>query len=263
MINHLACVMDGNRRWATKQGLLPWLGHKAGIKTVEMVISLCLQHQVKYLSLYTFSLENFNRSQVEQSYLFEMMLTQAESHLNQFIDKNVKIKFIGDLSKFSENIVAMCQRIEANTAHGTALQVNFLFGYGARQEIFQAAKLLCQDALAGKSITQDLFESHLWMAQIPDPDLIIRTGGFQRLSNFLLYQAAYTEIYFLDTLWPDLTEQEVLHAIEATIQVQKNIGNLKLSKKIITIIGEHKIRKYCSEHIIASKAIEYQQLHLL
>ena len=224
MITHLACVMDGNRRWATQQGLLPWLGHKAGVKTVEMVISFCLKQQIKYLSLYTFSLENFNRSQIEQSYLFEMMLAQAEKHLNQFIDKNVKINFVGEMSKFPENIVAMCQRIEAKTAHGTALQVNFLFGYGSRQEILQAAKLLCQDALDGKLITQELFESHFWMAQSPDPDLIIRTGGFQRLSNFLLYQSAYAQIQFLDTLWPDLTEQEIFCAVVNAVQVQKNIG---------------------------------------
>ena len=224
MITHLACVMDGNRRWATQQGKVPWLGHKAGLNTVEMVINFCLQQKIQYLSLYTFSLENFNRSQVEQSYMFELMLTQAESYLDQFIDKNVKIKFIGQISKFPENIIAMCHRIEAKTAQGSALQVNFLFGYGGRQEIFQAAQQLCQDALAGKIITQDLFESHLWMACTPDPDLIVRTGGFARLSNFLLYQSAYTHIHFLDTLWPDLTEQEILHAVEAAFLVQKNIG---------------------------------------
>ena len=224
MITHLACVMDGNRRWATQRGLSPWLGHKAGTKTVEMVIEFCLKQQIKYLSLYTFSLENFNRSQVEQSYLFDLILTQAESHLNKFVDQNVSIKFIGDIAKFPEKVQEMCQRIQVKTSHCTALQVNFLFGYGSRQEIFQAAQLLCQDALAGKAITQENFESHFWTAGTPDPDLILRTGGYQRLSNFLLYQSAYAEIHFVDTLWPDLTEQEVLHAVEHAAQVQKNIG---------------------------------------
>jgi len=224
MITHLACVMDGNRRWATKQGLSPWLGHQAGIKTVEMIIQFCLHKQIKYLSLYTFSLENFQRSEIEKSYLFDIILNQFEQYLHQFIEQNVKIKFIGELTKFPEKIQSACQRIEEKTAHGNLLQVNFLFGYGARQEIFQAAKLLGQDILAGKVVTQELFESHLLMANIPDPDLIIRTGGFQRLSNFLLYQSAYTELHFIDTLWPDLTEQEILHIIMRAHQVQKNNG---------------------------------------
>ena len=216
--------MDGNRRWATQQGQLPWFGHKAGVKTVEMAINFCLKHHIKYLSLYTFSLENFNRSQIEQSYLFEMILNQAEKHLAVFIDQNVKIKFIGQLSKFPKNVVEMCQRIEAKTAQNSGLHVNFLFGYGGRQEIFDAAKLLCQDAIAGVSITPELFESYLLTVATPDPDVIIRTGGVQRLSNFLLYQSAYAEIRFLDVLWPDLTEQQLFDAVMHAVQAQKNVG---------------------------------------
>jgi len=224
VITHLACVMDGNRRWATQQGHLAWFGHKAGIKTVEMTINFCLAHQIQYLSLYTFSLENFNRSAIEQSYLFDIIVTQAEKHLAVFIHNNVKIKFLGDISKFPENVIAMCLRIEEKTIHHSGLQVNFLFGYGARQEIFGAAEQLCNDAIAGKIITQDLFESHLLTAAMPDPEVIVRTGGVQRLSNFLLYQSAYCEIRFLDTLWPDLTEQELLDAVTSAIQAKKNFG---------------------------------------
>lgn len=224
MITHLACVMDGNRRWATQQGQLPWLGHKAGVATVEMVIKFAVQHGISYVSLYTFSLENFNRSLLEQSYLFELILSQAEKRMELFIQQNVKIKFLGQLSKFPENIQAICQRIEQKTAQGNALHVNFLFGYGARQEIFNAAQSLCHDALGAKLITQSLFESHFLTAGIPDPDLILRTGGVQRLSNFLLYQSAYAEIRFLDTLWPDLTEQQLLQTVLHAAQAQKNLG---------------------------------------
>lgn len=224
MITHLACVMDGNRRWASKQGQLAWFGHKAGIKTVEMAINFCLGNQIQYLSLYTFSLENFNRSTIEQSYLFDIILTQAEKHVAIFIKNNVKIKFLGHIWKFPENVIAMCRRIEEKTMHNSGLQVNFLFGYGGRQEIFDAAQQLCNDAIAGKTITQDLFESHLLTNAIPDPEIIIRTGGVQRLSNFLLYQSAYSEIRFLDTLWPDLTEQELLNAVTSSIQAKKNFG---------------------------------------
>ncbi|AXK60557.1 polyprenyl diphosphate synthase [Candidatus Chromulinivorax destructor] len=224
MITHLACVMDGNRRWATQQGQLPWLGHKAGVATVEMVIKFALQHGISYLSLYTFSLENFNRSLLEQSYLFEIIVSQAEKKIELFIQQNVKIKFLGQLSKFPENIQAICQRIEHKTAQGNALHVNFLFGYGGRQEIFNAAQSLCQQAIQGKSVSLDLFESHLLTTGMPDPDLIIRTGGVQRLSNFLLYQSAYAEIRFLDTLWPDLTEQQLLQTVVHAVQAQKNLG---------------------------------------
>lgn len=224
MITHLACVMDGNRRWATQQGQLPWLGHKAGVATVEMVIKFALQHGISYLSLYTFSLENFNRSLLEQSYLFEIIVSQAEKKIELFIQQNVKIRFLGQLSKFPENIQAICQRIEQKTSQGNALHVNFLFGYGGRQEIFNAAQSLCQQALEGKSLSLDLFESYLLTTGMPDPDLIIRTGGVQRLSNFLLYQSAYAEIRFLDTLWPDLTEQQLLQTVVHAVQAQKNLG---------------------------------------
>jgi len=224
MITHLACVMDGNRRWAKQQGQLPWLGHKAGIKTIEVAIQFCLQQKISYLSLYTFSLENFNRTQIEQSYMFDMMLAQAESQLKIFIDQNIKIKFIGNIARFPETIQNTCRNIEEKTAHGTALQINFLFGYGAQQEIFDAAQRLSQAALAGQIVTQELFESFLWTAGVPNPDLIIRTGGVQRLSNFLLYQSAYTEIRFLETLWPDLTDQEILETVTSAVQAQKNSG---------------------------------------
>lgn len=216
--------MDGNRRWAKKQGKLPWLGHKAGIKTIEIAIKYCLEQKINYLSLYTFSLENFNRSQIEQSYMFDMMLTQAEKQLRLFIDKNIKIKFIGNLVNFPENIQKMCQDIEIKTAQGTALQVNFLFGYGAQQEILNAAQQFSQAIIAGSDATQELFESFLWTAGMPNPDLIIRTGGVQRLSNFLLYQSAYAEIRFLDTLWPDLTEQELFDTVTSALQALKNNG---------------------------------------
>lgn len=224
MITHLACVMDGNRRWATRQGQVPWLGHKAGVKTVETVIKFCLEHKISYLSLYTFSLENFKRSQQERSFLFDIVVQQAENHIDQFIEQGIKIKFVGDLSLFPKSVQDICYKVQAQTAVGKALQVNFLFGYGARQELFTAALQLAQKIVQGDIATQEQFESFLWTTGTPDPDLILRTGGVQRLSNFLLYQSAYTEIRFVDTLWPDLTELEILHAVTSAVQAQKNIG---------------------------------------
>lgn len=224
MITHLACVMDGNRRWATRQGQLPWNGHRAGAETVEVAVEFCLQYKIPYLSLYTFSLENFKRSEQERSYLFDLVIQQAEKYVPKFIEQNIAIKFVGDISLFPESVQTVCKRVEEQTACGTKLQVNFLFGYGARQEIFAAAKLFAQKIIDGVEPTQENFTSGLWTAGTPDPDLIIRTGGVQRLSNFLLYQAAYAEIRFLDTLWPDLTHAEILAAVTSAVQAQKNIG---------------------------------------
>ena len=224
MIRHLACVMDGNRRWAKNQGQPSWYGHRAGAQTVKIVIDFCLQNQIPHLSLYTFSLENFNRSQQERSYLFDLVVQQAERYVSDFIDQDVAMKFIGDLSLFPESVQQVCQKVQDQTAHGKKLQVNFLFGYGSQQEIFAAAKLFAKKIAAGCAVTQEDFESCLWTAGIPDPDLIIRTGGVQRLSNFLLYQSAYTEIRFLDILWPDLTAEQILASVISATQAQKNLG---------------------------------------
>ena len=224
MITHLACQMDGNRRWATQQGLQPWLGHRAGAKRVEVAINFCLQYKISYLSLYTFSLENFKRSEQERSFIFDLVAQQSEANLPTFIKQGIKIKFVGNLLLFPESIQQICKRVEEQTAHCTNLQVNFMFGYGARQEIFAAAQSLVKAALAGAVITQEMFESHLWTAGIPDPEVVIKTGGARRLSNFLLYQSSYSEIRFLDTFWPDLTEQELFDVVSRAVQVQKNVG---------------------------------------
>lgn len=224
MITHLACVMDGNRRWAKNQGQPSWYGHRAGAQTVKVAIDFCLQYKISYLSLYTFSLENFKRSQLEQSYLFDLVVQQAEKYVADFIAQDVAMKFIGDLSLFPQSVQQVCARVEQQTAQGKKLQVNFLFGYGARQEIFAAAQIFAQKIAAGSTATQADFEKSLWTAGIPDPDLIIRTGGVQRLSNFLLYQSAYTEIRFLDILWPDLTAELILASVVSGVQAQKNIG---------------------------------------
>ena len=224
MITHLACVMDGNRRWATRQGQLPWNGHRAGAAKVEVAIAFCLEYKIPYLSLYTFSLENFKRSEQERSYLFDLVAHQAETYMSKFIEQGVSIKFIGDISLFPESVQKVCEKVEAQTACGSKLQVNFLFGYGAQQEIIAAATQFAQKIIAGQPVTSETFESCLWTARIPNPDLVIRTGGVQRLSNFLLYQSAYAEIRFLDTLWPDLTHAELLSALNSAVQAQKNVG---------------------------------------
>jgi undecaprenyl diphosphate synthase len=224
MITHLACVMDGNRRWAKKQGLLPWNGHKAGTKSVQLVIEFCIKHNISYLSLYTFSLENFKRSDQERSYLFDLVVEHAQQHVAKFIEQGIAIQFSGELSLFPQAVQQVCHDVKKQTAGGTKLKINFLFGYGGQQEIVYAATECIKKIEKGAVMSQELFESCLWTSGIPNPDLVIRTGGVQRLSNFLLYQSAYAEIRFLDTLWPDITESDIFTTVMSAAQAQKNVG---------------------------------------
>jgi len=229
MINHLACIMDGNRRWAMKQGLMSFFGHRKGFDAVKRVIEFCLEKKIAYLSLYTFSTENLQqRSQEEQHYLFEVLAQEAAQDIEMLKRKNVRLCFIGDRNLFPASVRPICKKAEQETASGTALQVNFLFCYGAQQEIADAAKRIAievtQGGLQPDDITVDVFEKFLWTSGIPSPDLMIRTGGCIRLSNFLLFQCAYSEFYFLDTLWPDISSVELESALIYYDKCRKNFG---------------------------------------
>ena len=222
MISHLALIMDGNRRWAKKHGLVSWLGHRQGAKNVEMAIQYCLDYKIANLSLYTLSLENLlNRSKQEQSYIF-LLIKEAQSKIDQFIKAQIKIKFIGDLSVLPDDIYQTCLQMEALTAQGTKLKCNFLFCYGGQQEIIAAAQRIVDSQ--EKIVTVDLFRQHLWSGNVVDPEIIIRTGGVQRLSNFLLFQAAYSEIRFLNCLWPDLARDLLHQTVQECLDTQKNFG---------------------------------------
>lgn len=220
--------MDGNRRWATQQGLLSWYGHKKGLDGVKCAINFALEKNISYLSLYTFSIENLQRSDEEQSYLFQVLAQQALRELEEFKHKNVRMKFIGDRTLFPLNVRPVCEKIEQETEHCTLLQVNFLFCYGGRQEIVDAAQRIAINVKSGDlqpaDITTELFASFLWTGSIPSPDLIIRTGGDNRLSNFLLFQAAYSELYFLDCLWPDISVEKLESALTYYSKCRKNFG---------------------------------------
>lgn len=228
MVQHLALIMDGNRRWAKRQSLMPWLGHQQGTETVQRVIEFCLDNNINNLSLYTFSLENFKRSTEEITYLFNIIIEQADKALPKLLEQGVCIKFIGDKKCFPESVWPTVEKLESQTAHFSNLKLNILFCYGARQEIVAATINIAQDVQAGKielgDIDQALFEKYLWSNFTPEPDLIIRTGGIKRLSNFLLYQAAYSEIYFTDCLWPDLTKEDLKKALEDFKQRKRNFG---------------------------------------
>lgn len=220
MISHLALIMDGNRRWAKKRALMPWLGHKQGVESVDMVVRYCLDKGIPYLSLYTFSLENFKRSDQEVSYLFAL-IKEAQYRIEEFVKERVQVRFIGDRSRIPQDTRLICEEIEDKTKDGSALQCNLLMCYGGQQEIMQAAQCLVDEQ---EPVTEDALKRYLWLGDIPNPDLIVRTGGVKRLSNFLLFQAAYSEIRFLDCLWPDLTNEVLHETVLDAVSAQKNIG---------------------------------------
>ena len=228
MIQHLACVMDGNRRWATSRGLPTLFGHKQGVTAVRTVVTFCLQRSISYLSLYTFSLENFKRSFEEKSYLFNLIDEVLQQVAQDLVGQGVRIRFVGDRSLFPESVRASCLAIEQATVHGDKLQLNILFCYGGRQEIVSSVKKIAEQVVAGTlspdAITQEHLQNNLWMPNIPDPDLIIRTGAVHRMSNFLLFQSAYSELIFFDCMWPDMTETLFEQALQEFKTRQRRFG---------------------------------------
>lgn len=225
---HLACVQDGNRRWAKQHGLEKVEGHKAGIEAAKKTIEFCLEKKIKYLSLYTFSTENFNRSHEEIKGIFDLMQHEAEKGVQEFKKHDIRIRFIGDRSLFPEQILPFIDQFEKETAQCDTLHVSFLFCYGGQQEIAAAAKTIAHKVKAGEldeeEISPELFASHLWTHELPEPDLIIRTGYVSRLSNFLLYQAAYAELFMLDCFWPDMSKQKLQEVYDQFIKRQRRFG---------------------------------------
>lgn len=229
MITHLACIMDGNRRWAKSNGVSSWRGHKEGVKTVERVIDFCLEQKISYLSLYTFSLENFKRPAEELQYLFSVLLQSLKKRVvTDMVQKGVRISFIGDRDQFPKSALSTIQDIERACASGDRLNVQLLFCYGGRQEIVQGVRKAVKKMKAGEldidALDDAQFESLLWTGGAPAPDIIIRTGGAQRLSNFLLFQAAYSEFFFLDCYWPALQSEQLHNVMNVYTERQRNFG---------------------------------------
>ncbi len=220
--------MDGNRRWASRQGAITAYGHQEGVHAAKRVVEFCLRKKIRFLSLYTFSIENFRRSASEKSVFFELIAHQAVSELEFLKKQGIRICFIGDRDLFPASLVSVCDSVEAETKDGAILQVNLLFCYGSRQEIVGGIKKIIAQVKAGllsaDDISEESFSDYLWTHGIPEPDLIVRTGGSSRLSNFLLYQAAYSELYFLDCLWPEVTAEHLERVISLFNTCQRNFG---------------------------------------
>lgn len=229
MITHLGCIMDGNRRWAAERGVHSLMGHKEGVKAVGRAIECCLQYDIKHLSLYTFSIENFNRSDEEKSYLFNLFAEVMKSEFMETVHKHqIKIRVIGDRTLFPSSVVPVIQELERVTASYGELTVYLLFVYGGTHEIVATAKRLAADVKDGivdvDQIDAHLFRQYSWLGDVPDPDLVIRSGGYSRLSNFLLYQVAYSELYVIDTWWPDMSAADFDKAIAYFKSCKRRFG---------------------------------------
>ncbi len=228
MMQHLACIMDGNRRWAKKHGQLPWYGHKEGLDAAMRVITFAQQKKIPYVSLYLFALQNFKRSPDEIDHIFTMFTDQSTNFAQECVKHNIFVRFIGNKSLFPKKLEPFITFIEESTSHCTSLTLNLLFCYGGQEEIVFACKKIAEKIktleLNPDQITASVFEDHLWTSPNPPPDLIIRTGKTQRLSNFLLYQAAYAELYFADCFWPEIDYAELEKAYVYFLTCKRNFG---------------------------------------
>ncbi len=225
---HVAIIMDGNGRWAKAQGKERVYGHIQGVESVRRVIKACPKYGVKYLTLYTFSTENWGRPTEEVNALMELMCSSIASETPELCKQGVAVRILGDRSALSDKVNASIDDIESKTAEGKTLTLLLAFNYSSRSEITRAVRQIAERVSVGEldwqSVTEQTIAENLYTAEIPDPDLVVRTSGECRLSNFLMWQAAYSELYFTDVLWPDFDEQELVKAIEVYNKRDRRFG---------------------------------------
>ena len=221
---HIAIIMDGNGRWATKRGLPRTAGHKVGAETFRKIALYCKALGVEYLTIYAFSTENWKRPADEVSTLMSLLKKYMQEAIDTMERDQMKLRFFGDLSALSPELQALAHKANEVADRVEGFQANLCINYGGRDEILHAAR---ECAAAGEEMTEENLERHLYSAGIPDPELIIRPGGELRLSNFLLWQCAYSEFYFCDTLWPDFGERDLDEAIVAFQQRDRRFGGVK------------------------------------
>lgn len=215
---HVAIIMDGNGRWANRRGLPRIAGHKEGMEVVQRIVRAADKLQIKILTMYAFSTENWKRPKAEVDYLMRLPKMFLDKYLPELIEKNVKVNVIGELSVLPPHTLQAVHQAMEKTKDNTGLLLNFALNYGGRDEIVKAVKQMVDDVTDGKvakeDITEELFEQYLYTHNFCDPDLIIRTSGEKRISNFLLWQSAYSEFWFTDVLWPDFTEETLKEALQ-------------------------------------------------
>ena len=221
-LNHVAIIMDGNGRWGIKNKNSRNAGHKAGLKTVELIIKNSIDYKIKFLTLYAFSTENWKRPKKEINYLFSLLENFLKNKLINFDKYNIKLKVIGK-KNFSKNLNSLLKKAEIKTKNNKKIQVNLALNYGAKTEIINSVNKLNKKNL---KITEKNISSQLYTKNIPDPELLIRTGDTKRLSNFLLWQLSYSEIFFEKKLWPDFTTNDFNKIIRQYRYLKRNFGSI-------------------------------------
>ena len=223
---HVAIIMDGNGRWAKQRGMPRLEGHRVGVDRIQRVLETLGTQGVKYVTLYAFSTENWNRPQEEVAGLLDILQEALQQQALALHENNVRIFHIGKLDRLSLGLQKAVDQVQEMTSANTGINLNVAFDYGGRDEILEAVKRILHDGIPAERLDQETFSRYLYTAHCPDPDLIIRTGGEQRISNFLLWQSAYSEYYTTPTLWPDLDSAELEQVLESYGSRQRRFGRV-------------------------------------
>ena len=222
-IKHVAIIMDGNGRWGVKHKQSRNAGHRAGLNTVDLIINHCIKHKIKFLTLYTFSSENWKRPKNEIVFLFKLLENFLQKKINKIIEKNIKLKFIGELNKLPPKLQKLIKLSEKKTFNKKTLQVNIALNYGSKIELINTIKKIKQKKII---INEKNIDNNLYTKYLPNPDILIRTGNTHRLSNFLLWQLSYTEIFFEKKLWPDFTGKDFDKIMNKFKNIKRNFGSI-------------------------------------
>ncbi|AIG30840.1 isoprenyl transferase [Flavobacterium psychrophilum] len=231
---HLAIIMDGNGRWAKKQGFLRAIGHENGTKSVKVIVEACAKIGIENLTLYTFSTENWNRPKLEVDLLMKILINSLKKELATLVKNNIKLNSIGNLDNLPKSVQKELLEVIAQTKNNTRMTLTLALSYGSREEIINAVKIISDkvknNIISIDSIDDSILNKHLYTHNLPDVDLVIRTSGEHRISNFLLWQIAYAEFYFTDVLWPDFSEENLYEAIISYQKRERRFG--KTSEQI-------------------------------
>lgn len=223
-LQHIAIIMDGNRRWAKENNVPSAIGHKKGVEALKNAVKACHKFGVKYLTVYAFSTENWNRPKDEVDYLMELFALTIKNEFKELHENNVVLNFIGDLSRLSKKLQKVFSDAVNKTKDNTGVRLQIAINYGSRDEIVNAVKRIISDNHSPEEITEELISKELYTSNIPDPDLLIRTGGEMRISNYLLWQIAYSEFLVMKKFWPDFDEEMLAEAIKEFNHRQRRYG---------------------------------------
>ena len=222
-IKHVAIIMDGNGRWGIKHKQSRNAGHRAGLNTVDLIINQCINHKIEFLTLYTFSSENWKRPKNEIDFLFKLLENFLKKKINKIIEKDIKLKFIGELNKLPTKLQKLIILSEKKTIKNKSLLVNIALNYGSKIELINTIKKIKQKKI---KLNEKNINNNLYTKDLPDPDILIRTGDTQRLSNFLLWQLSYTEIFFEKKLWPDFNDKDFKKILNKFKNIKRNFGSI-------------------------------------